>query len=172
MDYLFIGQLTGVLRKHLGLSLANQTIIPLTEHAFFVEAVKEFGFCSNLLRTDAGTENGIMASVQWALTGDMAAHKYRSSIANQRIENWWSSIKGVSRSGSLISSKGKRQMTDFLPAAIYTKKSHGIPFPICFKETCWNWKFFGILIEFENLMRTWLEELQINYFRSPNTLLV
>ena len=54
----------GVLRKHLGLSLANQTIIPLTEHAFFVEAVKEFGFCSNLLRTDAGTENGIMASVQ------------------------------------------------------------------------------------------------------------
>ena len=64
MDYLFIGQLTGVLRKHLGLSLANQTILPLTEHAFFVEAVKEFGFCSNLLRTDAGTENGIMASVQ------------------------------------------------------------------------------------------------------------
>ena len=64
MDYLFIGQLTGFLGKHLGISLANQTIIPLTEHAFFVEVVKEFGFCPNLLRTDAGTEDGIMASIQ------------------------------------------------------------------------------------------------------------
>ena len=56
------------------------------------------------------------------------------------------------------------------PAAIYTKESHGFPFPISFKDTCQNWKHFGILTEFENLKRTWLEKFQINYFTFPITL--
>ena len=37
---------------------------PINPACFFVEAVKDFGFCPNLLRTDASTENGIMASVR------------------------------------------------------------------------------------------------------------
>ena len=73
---------------------------------FFVEAVKEFGFFPNLLRTDAGTENGIIVSIQCALRENTAAHKYGSSVANQGIENWWSSMRR-SYTGSLISSKGK-----------------------------------------------------------------
>ena len=58
-----------------------------------LEAVKKFGFCPNLLRTGAGNENGIMVSIQCALRENTAAHKYGSSIANQRTENWWSSMR-------------------------------------------------------------------------------
>ena len=54
-----MGQLTVFLGKYLGLRFANQTIIPLIRHAFFVDAIKEFGFCPNLLRIDTGTENGL-----------------------------------------------------------------------------------------------------------------
>ena len=88
-----MGQLTGFLGRYFGLRFANQTIIPLIRHVFLLEAVKKFKFCPNLLRTGAGTENGIMASIQCALRENMAAHKYGSSIANQRIENWWSSMR-------------------------------------------------------------------------------
>ena len=63
MNYLFMGLLIGFLGNHFGLSFANQTVIWLIQHIFFAEVVKEFGFCPNLLRTDAGTENGIMTII-------------------------------------------------------------------------------------------------------------
>ena len=50
-----------------------------------------------LVRTDCGTENGILAVMQCHfrqygddnLAGDKS-HKYGTSPANQRIESWWS----------------------------------------------------------------------------------
>ncbi|PFX16160.1 hypothetical protein AWC38_SpisGene19588 [Stylophora pistillata] len=55
------------------------------------------GGCPILLRTDCGTENGVMAAMQCyfrqngedAFSGERA-HKYGSSPANQRIKAWWS----------------------------------------------------------------------------------
>ena len=53
--------------------------------------------CPILLRTDCGTENGVMAAMQCYLRQDGIdefsgenAHKYGSSPASQRIEGWWS----------------------------------------------------------------------------------
>ena len=34
-----------------------------------------------------------MASIQCMLRENMAAHKYGFSIANQRVESWWSSMR-------------------------------------------------------------------------------
>ncbi|KAI9516530.1 hypothetical protein NQZ68_016032 [Dissostichus eleginoides] len=49
------------------------------------------------LRTDCGTENGLMASVQCTLRHDHSdyyagdkSHMFGSSMSNQRIESWWS----------------------------------------------------------------------------------
>ena len=41
------------------------------------------------LRTDCGTENGVMAAMQCTFQENEEAHKYGSSPANQRIEGWW-----------------------------------------------------------------------------------
>ena len=41
------------------------------------------------LRTDCGTENGVMAAMQFTFQENEEAHKYGSSPANQRIEGWW-----------------------------------------------------------------------------------
>ena len=77
------GAVDGFSRKILWLKVCKSNNNPFNPACFFVEAVKEFGFCPNLLRTDAGTENGIMASIQCALRGNTAVHKYGPSIANQ-----------------------------------------------------------------------------------------
>ena len=55
---------------------ANETIIPLIRHGFFVEVAKEFGFCLNLLRTDAGTENREMARIQCRLRESKTTREY------------------------------------------------------------------------------------------------
>ena len=67
---------------------------------FFLECVKEHSGCPILLRTDCGTENGIMATMQCFVRQDAndefageKAHKYGSSPSNQRIECWWSSFR-------------------------------------------------------------------------------
>ena len=75
----------------------------------FVEGVKDFAFCSNLFGTDAGTENDVMTSIQCALREGTAAHKYGSLIADQRIGNWWSSMRR-SHTGRLINFL-KRKLT-------------------------------------------------------------
>ena len=45
--------------------------------------------CPVKLRTDCGTENGVMAALQCTFQQDAEAHKYGSSLVNQRIEGWW-----------------------------------------------------------------------------------
>ena len=61
--------------------------------SLYVESVQELGFCPKKMRMDLGTENGIMADMHCYLVNDMNAHSYGTSVANQRIENWWSSLK-------------------------------------------------------------------------------
>eukprot|EP00794_Sanderia_malayensis_P001192 gene1192-563_t len=49
--------------------------------------------CPELVQTDCGTENGILAAVQCTFRNDVTGHRYGSSPSNQRIENWWSHCK-------------------------------------------------------------------------------
>ena len=52
-----------------------------------------YGMQPMLVQTDCGTENGILAALQCSLAGEVAVHRYPSSHANQRVENWWSHSK-------------------------------------------------------------------------------
>lgn len=60
---------------------------------YYLSAVKKLGFCARTLRTDCGTENGIMASIQCGLRNTLRAHIYGKSQHNQRIESWWSYLR-------------------------------------------------------------------------------
>ena len=52
--------------------------------------MKGLGVCPKPLQTACGTENVLMAAIQSRLQASVDAHHYSSSVANIRIENWWS----------------------------------------------------------------------------------
>ena len=58
--------------------------------AYYVETMKELGICSKLSQTDCGTKNVLMAAIQSRLEASVHAPCYSSSVANIRIENYWS----------------------------------------------------------------------------------
>jgi hypothetical protein len=51
--------------------------------------VKQLGGVPFKLRTDCGTENVLMATLQCHLRQSVNAHMYGTSQNNQRIESWW-----------------------------------------------------------------------------------
>ena len=52
--------------------------------------MKELGVCPKLSQTDCGTENVLMTAIKSRLQASVNAGRYSSSVANIRIENWWS----------------------------------------------------------------------------------
>ena len=79
---------------------------------FFLNAILERDGCPTLIRTDRGTENGIMATVQCFLRRNdtdsrsgINAHRYGSSHSNQRIEAWWAYLRRSWSSWWMIFSK-------------------------------------------------------------------
>ena len=94
------GAIDGFSRKILWLELTRSNNKPENAAKFYIECVKGNGGCPLLLRTDCGTENGVMAGMQCYFRQDgedtfagEKAHKYGSSPANQRIEAWWSHFR-------------------------------------------------------------------------------
>ena len=53
-----------------------------------MDAVKEYGGCPLKVRTDCGTENGLVAAAQCYFIGNDLAHIYGTSPHNQLIEGW------------------------------------------------------------------------------------
>ena len=51
----------------------------------FLECVTEYSGCPVKVRSDCGTENGVLAAIQCEFRGTAG-----SSPSNQRIEGWWS----------------------------------------------------------------------------------
>ena len=80
-------------RRIMWLKVCNSNNNPVIPASFFLHTVEENGVRPMLVQTDCGTENGILAASQCLLAGEVAAHRYSSSHANQRIENWWSHNK-------------------------------------------------------------------------------
>ena len=78
--------------SHLVKSLQKQQC-PHHTSLFFLEALDLHKICPDILRTDCGTENGIMASMQALIPNDIKAHRYGTSQSNIRIENLWSHFK-------------------------------------------------------------------------------
>lgn len=91
------GAIDGYSQKILWLELSRCNSKPEMPAKYYLDGVKRNMVCPILLRTDCGTENGVMAAIQCYLRQDGTdefsgenAHKYGSSPANQRIEGWWS----------------------------------------------------------------------------------
>ena len=73
---------------------------PEVSGILFRDAVIEAGGCPTILRTDGGTENGIMSSAHSFLgingtdsLAGLTARRFGSSHSNQRIEAWWASLR-------------------------------------------------------------------------------
>ena len=77
-------------RKVLWLHVTRSNNSPHNIAAYYLDAVELLGGCPRKLRTDLGTENGIMASLQSFFQNDLHSHRYVPSPRNQRIEAWWS----------------------------------------------------------------------------------
>ena len=99
------GAIDGFSRKILWLKVVHSNNSPVVPLNLFMDCVKEIGACPTLLRTDHGTENGLMAAAQCFLRGEdndifsgESAHRYGSSPKNQRIECWWSVLRRSSSS--------------------------------------------------------------------------
>lgn len=94
------GCIDGFSRKILWLEIVKTNNDPRVVGKLFVDCVKKLGCSPTILRTDRGTENGIMASSQSFLRRNhtdslsgVKAHRYGSSHTNQRIEAWWAMLR-------------------------------------------------------------------------------
>ena len=70
------------------------TVIRSNNHSeiiaiFYLNCVAGLEGCPMKLRTDCGTENGVIAATQCTFQQDAEAHMYGSSPVNQRIGSWW-----------------------------------------------------------------------------------
>ena len=87
------GCIDGYSRRIVWLKVCRSNKNPVIPASFFLHCVEELGTCPLLVQTDCGTENGILAGIQCKFVESENAHRYSSSHANQRIENWWSHCK-------------------------------------------------------------------------------
>ncbi|XP_048111462.1 uncharacterized protein LOC125302346 [Alosa alosa] len=91
------GCIDGYSRKVLWLVCGASNNDPGVIAQNYIRCVSEGGVIPMRLRTDCGTENGTMAAIQCTLRSPYtdvfagaASHIYGTSMANQRIESWWS----------------------------------------------------------------------------------
>ena len=84
------GCVDGFSRKIIWLNVCKSNNDPSVPASYYIKEVQSNSRCPKTIRTDCGTENGMMAAFQCTLTNDENSHRYGKSIHNQRIENWWS----------------------------------------------------------------------------------
>ncbi|XP_057185792.1 uncharacterized protein LOC130551842 [Triplophysa rosa] len=91
------GCIDGYSRKVMWLVCGASNNNPEVIANHYLQCATEFGVIPKLLRTDCGTENGVMAAIHCILRSNhqddlagAASHVYGSSTTNQRIESWWS----------------------------------------------------------------------------------
>ena len=63
--------------------------------SYFPETVSKWNLVPEILRTDCGNENCLMAGIQCKLANNTNVYRYGPSISNQRIENFWSHFKQI-----------------------------------------------------------------------------
>ncbi|KAL7374928.1 hypothetical protein ABVT39_009216 [Epinephelus coioides] len=91
------GCIDGFSRKIMWLVCGPTNNNPFVIAHNYINCAKNVGVVPMRLRTDLGTENGTMATIQCTLRhvhtdyyASSSSHSYGSSIGNQRIESWWS----------------------------------------------------------------------------------
>ncbi|XP_039626079.1 uncharacterized protein LOC120539766 [Polypterus senegalus] len=94
------GCIDGFSRKILWLTCGPTNNNPAVVASNYMKVIYDLRVVPMRLRTDCGTENGIMAAMQCALrshhsdrfSGE-ASHIYGTSTSNQRIESWWAQYR-------------------------------------------------------------------------------
>ncbi|KAI9527800.1 hypothetical protein NQZ68_027893 [Dissostichus eleginoides] len=91
------GCIDGFSRKIMWLKCGPTNKNPEVIKNNFIDCIRNVGVIPMRLRTDCGTENGLMESVQCTLRHDHSnyyagakSQMFGSSMSNQRIESWWS----------------------------------------------------------------------------------
>ena len=104
----------GFSRKVIWLRVTKTNNNPSVAPTFYVDALKKEKKAPSILRSGCGTESGAMAAIQCYLHQNTEAHKFSTSVSNQRIENWLSFMrrdyaswiinffKGLVHEGSLL----------------------------------------------------------------------
>ena len=94
------GCICGYSRKILWLEVVKTNNDPRVPGRLFLDMVKELKGCPTMVRSDCGTENGVIAATQCFFRANATdpyagpkSHVYGSSHANQRIEGWWSFLR-------------------------------------------------------------------------------
>ena len=87
------GCIDGWSRRMMWLRVSRTNNNPEVVASLYLDCVDQVDGCPVTLRTDCGTENGIMASMQCDFRRDVTAHKYGTSPSNQRIEGWWAFLR-------------------------------------------------------------------------------
>ena len=75
------------------LNVCRSNNFPEIPVSFYLNCAKEQGGSPEIVRTDNGTENGIIAIMQCYFRDNVKVHSYGKSTANQRIEGWWSHFR-------------------------------------------------------------------------------
>lgn len=91
----------GYSRRVLWLSVNRTNNNPTVIAGYFLQSAEVYHGCPVLPRTDRGTENTVMAAMQFYLfrrngNDELAsggAHCYGPSTSNQRIESWWAQLR-------------------------------------------------------------------------------
>jgi len=120
---------------------------PKVVGSYFINAVDQLGGCPQLMRADRGKENDIVRQMQ-TFFGEIQADRntgetsflYGRSTANQRIENWWGSLR--------------RQLTEFWVSFFHELKENGF--------------FNGGQLEKEIVRFTFMDIIQVGVFVSNN----
>ena len=94
------GAIDGYSRKIIWLEVTRTNNNPEVTAKYYLDSVRQHIGCPTLLRTDNGSENGVMAAMQTYLRQDdrdnlagQKSHAYGSSPSNQRIEGWWAFLR-------------------------------------------------------------------------------
>ena len=80
-------------RKIMWLKVCRSNNLPEIPGSFYLDCVARLSGCPEKVRTDNGTENGVIAVMQCLFRDDLKAHMYGRSTVNQRIEGWWSYLR-------------------------------------------------------------------------------
>ena len=95
------GCIDGFLRKGLWLKLTRSNNTPAVPASYFLKIVSKLNLVPDILRIDYENENCFLAGIQCKLANNTDAHRYGSTIHNQRIENCWSHFKWISLSWAI-----------------------------------------------------------------------
>lgn len=86
------GAIDGYSRKIIWLKVHHTSSDPLVIAGYYVEALRDFGGCPAKLRSDEGTENIVIGTMQ-SIIGGSDSYIFGSSTTNQRIESYWCMLR-------------------------------------------------------------------------------